>query len=97
MKKRKRRLEEDPNDVELIDADIKDQQILNEPDLLKPEAPKKFEEKTMHSEVEEKFKQIKRRPGEPILTPELCFTANVTSFRHCPQSVLQQLSVQTPK
>lgn len=87
MKRRKQRLEEDPEAIELIEEEQKDQQILGQVDLPKPEQPSKFNEKEVKAQIEEKFKQIKRRPGEPILEPELSFTSNVTSSNQCPPYV----------
>lgn len=85
MKKRQRKLEDDPDDVVLIDEENKDQAILDQPDILKPELPSKFDEKTAKEQIEEKYKQIKRRPGEPVLTPELTHSCVVTASRLCPQ------------
>lgn len=87
MKKRKRQRDEDPEDLLIVEADMKDQEILDQVDHTKPDPPEKFNERTVREKVEEKFKQIKRRPGEPILIPEISYTTNVTSLRNCPQYV----------
>jgi len=85
--KRRQRETEDNEEVENIlemEENAKDQAILDEPDLAKPEPPRKFDEKLVKLEIEEKFKRIKRRPGEPILTTEISYSTNVTSLRDCP-------------
>ena len=84
MKRRKRQQEDDPEDPLLVEQDMKDQAIIDEPSISKPEVPTKFNEKFVREKVEEKFKQIKRRPGEPVLIPEISYSTNVTSLRNCP-------------
>ena len=84
MKKRKRESEDDPEDLLRVEADMKDQTIIDQPDLPKPELPKKFDEKQSREKIEEKYKQIKRRPGEPILVPEISYSTNITNTRNCP-------------
>lgn len=84
MKRRKRQNEDDPEDLLTVEQDMRDQATVDEPDLSKPEVPKKFDEKSTRERIEEKFKQIKRRPGEPKLIPEISYSTNVTSLRNCP-------------
>lgn len=86
-------MEEDPDDVLLVEQNMKDQAILDEPDISKPEVPKKFDEKHVKETIQEKFKQIKRRPGEMVLIPEISYSTNVTSLRNCPMYVLVMLNV----
>lgn len=84
LKRRKKQSEDDPEDLLVVEQDMKDQAVIDQPERTKPELPKKFNERLVREKVDEKFKQIKRRPGEPILAPEISFATNVTSLQHCP-------------
>lgn len=84
MKRRNRDSEEDPEDLLRVEQDMKDQAIIDLPDIAKPELPEKFDEKISREKIEEKYKQIKRRPGEPILIPEISYSTNITNRQNCP-------------
>lgn len=82
--KRRKLEQDDPEDLILVEQDMKDQAIIDLADLPKPELPYKFDEKLIREKIEEKYKQIKRRPGEPLLLPEISYSMNVTGIRNCP-------------
>jgi len=53
--------------------------------LPRPEPPSEFDEDAALAAIEERLKRCRRRPGEPILTPELQSGANVTPTEQCPR------------
>ena len=64
-----------------------DQDILDESDLEKPEKPVSTFGPEAREKIVEKFHEIRRLPGEPVITPELCNDAGVTPANQCPRLV----------
>ncbi|CAH1773716.1 unnamed protein product [Owenia fusiformis] len=62
-----------------------DEKLLDEEDLPKPEAPAKFDAESCRAKVKEKALQIRRRPGEHKLHPELSYGATITPKTQCPR------------
>ncbi|XP_028396123.1 coiled-coil and C2 domain-containing protein 2A-like [Dendronephthya gigantea] len=51
-----------------------------------PQRPDNFNEEDEYQLIVEKFERTRRKPGEPILTPELQTAANVTAVEQCPRA-----------
>ncbi|XP_064626685.1 coiled-coil and C2 domain-containing protein 2A-like isoform X3 [Lineus longissimus] len=66
-------------------AEQKDLHTLNEADLPEPEPPVRVPLDNVREEVREKAFRIRRRPGEPKLTPELSQSATVMPKNQCPR------------
>ena len=64
-----------------------DQDLLEESDLEKPEKPVSTFGPEAREKIEQKFQEIRRLPGEPVITPELCNDAGVTPSNQCPRRV----------
>ncbi|XP_069126927.1 coiled-coil and C2 domain-containing protein 2A-like isoform X2 [Argopecten irradians] len=62
----------------------KDIDILNEEDLPEPELPDEFDETATREKIKAKVMEIRRRPGEPKLQPELTQTNSITPTATCP-------------
>lgn len=57
----------------------------------KPEAPEKPDLQSIETWVREKASRIRRKPGEPILIPELSASGNITAGDLCPRCDDQRL------
>ena len=74
-------------DQALID---KDRQILNEDVLPKPEKPEPPQDEMLKDRIREKYQEIRRRPGEPKLYPELSHGVTVHPANQCPRGEQQR-------
>ncbi|XP_053178319.1 coiled-coil and C2 domain-containing protein 2A [Scomber japonicus] len=52
----------------------------------KPEPPEKPDFDSVEQQVREKASRIRRKPGEPILIPELSASGNITASELCPRA-----------
>ncbi len=68
----------------------KDQEILEAEGIQKPEKPQPFDEAAYRQRVLEKFDEIRRKPGEPHLIPEMTNSATVTQTKLCPRGGQQR-------
>lgn len=55
----------------------------------KPEPPEKMDFESIEQQVREKASRIRRKPGEPILIPELSASGNITASELCPRYELK--------
>ena len=65
-------------------GDNRDDTDLNLPP--RPEVPADFDEETVRQQITDKFLKIRRKPGEPKITPILTRTATITPTNACPSS-----------
>ncbi|XP_074640810.1 coiled-coil and C2 domain-containing protein 2A-like isoform X2 [Tubulanus polymorphus] len=91
---RKRRRERKGSQDELNEEDEEqaksDDDILDAEDLPRPEPPTKFDERLGREQIKEKILNIRRRPGEPIIHPELSESATITPKHQCPRGEQQR-------
>lgn len=92
-KKKKRQVHGDTEEEEQED----DNQDASGPDgagdggPAKPEPPEKPDPQSIETWVREKASRIRRKPGEPILVPELSASGNITASDLCPRCDDQRL------
>ncbi|KAM9445041.1 coiled-coil and C2 domain-containing protein 2A [Clarias gariepinus] len=68
------------------DEEEEEQDENNEEEVrVKPEPPEKPDMASLEQEVREKAAKIRRKPGEPVLVPELTVTCPVTPNEQCPR------------
>ncbi|XP_048583350.1 coiled-coil and C2 domain-containing protein 2A isoform X3 [Nematostella vectensis] len=61
----------------------------------KPVRPAEFDEATQLAKIRENAAKMRRRPGEPILIPQVQYTSNITQPEQCPRAeVLRRQDVQ---
>lgn len=75
--KKKRQQEEEEEDEE------SEEELGEEPE--KPEPPEKPDTGDLEEQVREKAARIRRKPGEPVLIPELTVSGPVTPNEQCPR------------
>ena len=63
----------------------KDQEILDEDDIEKPEKPQSNFGAEARERIVEKYDEIRRKPGEPLIIPELTSGATITPNNQCPR------------
>lgn len=68
------------------EEEAKDQEILNEPEIEIPDKPEAFNKEQARKDIIAKAKEIRRRPGEPKLYPEVTSTQPITEASKCPRS-----------
>lgn len=68
------------------EEEAKDQEILNEPEIEIPDKPEEFNREQARKDIIAKAKEIRRRPGEPKLYPEVTSTQPITEASKCPRS-----------
>lgn len=73
------------------EEEAKDQEILNEPEIEIPDKPEEFNKEQARKDIIAKAKEIRRRPGEPKLYPEVTSTQPITEASKCPRSGSQSL------
>ncbi|XP_059159082.1 coiled-coil and C2 domain-containing protein 2A-like isoform X2 [Physella acuta] len=73
--------DEDEEGIE--EENARDQEIIDEEPLAKPEPPEAFDETAVREQIKAKAMAQKRRPGEPKLFPELSNSATVTPPDQC--------------
>nr|XP_022316561.1 coiled-coil and C2 domain-containing protein 2A-like isoform X3 [Crassostrea virginica] len=78
--------ENEPNPEE----DAKDQEILNEPEIEIPDKPEEFNKEQARKDIIAKAKEIRRRPGEPKLYPEVTSSQPITEASKCPRGEQQR-------
>uniref|UniRef100_A0A672PN68 Coiled-coil and C2 domain containing 2A n=1 Tax=Sinocyclocheilus grahami TaxID=75366 RepID=A0A672PN68_SINGR len=76
--KKKRQQEEEEEDEE------SEEELGEEPE--KPEPPEKPDMGNLEEQVREKAARIRRKPGEPVLIPELTVSGPVTPNEQCPRA-----------
>uniref|UniRef100_A0A5F4W700 Coiled-coil and C2 domain containing 2A n=1 Tax=Callithrix jacchus TaxID=9483 RepID=A0A5F4W700_CALJA len=77
-KKRKQAAEEHPDD--------ETEEPYPEEDLVKPIPPEPIDRAVIEQEVRERATQSRRRPGEPMLVPELSLAGSITPNNQCPRA-----------
>ncbi|XP_002746014.3 coiled-coil and C2 domain-containing protein 2A isoform X2 [Callithrix jacchus] len=77
-KKRKQAAEEHPDD--------ETEEPYPEEDLVKPIPPEPIDRAVIEQEVRERATQSRRRPGEPMLVPELSLAGSITANNQCPRA-----------
>lgn len=78
-KKNKKKHYQDEEEVGMAE----DSELGEEP--IKPVPPKPVDKVDVEQQVREKAVTIRRKPGEPLLIPELSLTGNVTPNELCPR------------
>lgn len=68
------------------EEDAKDQEILNELEIEIPDKPEEFNKEQARKDIIAKAKEIRRRPGEPKLYPEVTSSQPITEASKCPRS-----------
>uniref|UniRef100_A0A8D3D0Z3 Coiled-coil and C2 domain containing 2A n=1 Tax=Scophthalmus maximus TaxID=52904 RepID=A0A8D3D0Z3_SCOMX len=68
------------------DQELSESEGFVEEDLPKPEAPNMPDFDSIEQRVREKASRICRKPGEPVLIPELCASGNTTASELCPRA-----------
>ncbi len=61
----------------------KDNEVLNEDDIPKPEKPQPIKDQDMRQNILDKYDRIRRKPGEPKLHPEVTNGAIITQNHLC--------------
>ncbi|XP_018588642.1 coiled-coil and C2 domain-containing protein 2A isoform X1 [Scleropages formosus] len=85
-KKKKKKKKKEPNEGDKDDEDEDEQEekdLGSEPP--KPEPPERQELSLLEQQVREKAARIRRKPGEPILVPEVTLSGNITPNEQCPR------------
>ncbi|KAI4894240.1 hypothetical protein NFI96_025429 [Prochilodus magdalenae] len=82
-KQKKRRQQSQDGDEEEEEGEHSEEEMGEEP--VKPEAPEKPNIAGLEQQVREKASRIRRKPGEPILLPELTASSPVTPNEQCPR------------
>lgn len=75
------------------EEEAKDQEILNEPEIEIPDKPEEFNKEQARKDIIAKAKEIRRRPGEPKLYPEVTSTQPITEASKCPRSGSHSLTL----
>ncbi|XP_067302881.1 coiled-coil and C2 domain-containing protein 2A isoform X3 [Pseudorasbora parva] len=78
QKKKRQQEEEEDEDEE------SEEELGEEPE--KPDPPEKPDMGTLEEQVREKAARIRRKPGEPVLIPELTISGPVTPNEQCPRA-----------
>lgn len=61
-------------------------ELVDDTEDIQPEQPLEFNEEEEFGKIVGNAEKARRKPGEPILTPELQSSANVTPLEQCPRS-----------
>ncbi|XP_072553435.1 coiled-coil and C2 domain-containing protein 2A isoform X2 [Salminus brasiliensis] len=85
-KQKKRRPQSQDVDEEEEEGEQSEEELGEEP--VKPEAPEKLDIAGLEQQIREKAARIRRKPGEPVLVPELTASSPVTSNEQCPRGEL---------
>lgn len=88
-RQRSRRQSQHTDEEELLQSE-KDQELLTEDNLPKPEKPQFTKESEMKEKLLAKYTEIRRKPGEPRLFPEVSNGATVTPNNQCPRGEQQR-------
>ncbi|XP_059197951.1 coiled-coil and C2 domain-containing protein 2A isoform X1 [Centropristis striata] len=84
-KKKKKGQSQDDTEEEDEDQEASESEGTIEEGPPKPEPPEKSDFESIEQRVREKASRIRRKPGEPILIPELSASGNITANEHCPR------------
>lgn len=90
-KKKKRQAQGDTEEEEVEEEDDDDNQGASEPEGAgdmgppKPKPPEKPDLHSIEQWVREKASRIRRKPGEPVLVPELSASGTITASDLCPR------------
>ncbi|XP_076840623.1 coiled-coil and C2 domain-containing protein 2A isoform X3 [Brachyhypopomus gauderio] len=87
LKKKQKQRRQQPQDEEEEEEDEASEEELGE-EPVKPEPPEKPDLAGLEQQVREKAAKIRRRPGEPVLFPELTVSGSVTPNEQCPRGEL---------
>ncbi|KAK7919323.1 hypothetical protein WMY93_010607 [Mugilogobius chulae] len=68
------------------DEDVSESEAADEEAPPKPDPPEKPDFDSLEQNVREKASKIRRKPGEPILIPELSASGNITATEQCPRA-----------
>ncbi|XP_037397529.1 coiled-coil and C2 domain-containing protein 2A isoform X2 [Pygocentrus nattereri] len=82
-KQKKRRQQSQDVNEEEDEGEQSEEELGEEP--VKPEAPEKPDIAGLEQQVREKACRIRRKPGEPVLVPELTASSPVTPNEQCPR------------
>lgn len=82
MKQKKKRQQSQGEEEE--EEDERSEEELGEA-RAKPEPPEKPDTASLEQQVREKAAKIRRKPGEPVLVPELTVSCAVTPNEQCPR------------
>ncbi|KAF0042441.1 hypothetical protein F2P81_005973 [Scophthalmus maximus] len=85
-KKEKGKVQDDKEEIKDEDQELSESEGFVEEDLPKPEAPNMPDFDSIEQRVREKASRICRKPGEPVLIPELCASGNATASELCPRA-----------
>ncbi|XP_078612714.1 coiled-coil and C2 domain-containing protein 2A-like isoform X1 [Branchiostoma floridae x Branchiostoma japonicum] len=84
-KQKKKKKKKKEGSQESLQDSLQDESVDEGEQLPKPEAPPPPDREGLREKVRQKALQIRRRPGEPILTPEVTNTATITPKQQCPR------------
>lgn len=84
-KKKERKKAKDDSQQEDDEVQYVSEEEAEEEAPPKPEPPEKLELEAIEQHVREKASRIRRNPGEPILTPVLSASGNITATEVCPR------------
>ncbi|KAI8501504.1 Coiled-coil and C2 domain-containing protein 2A [Branchiostoma belcheri] len=84
-KQKKKKKKKKEGSQESLQDSLQDESVDEGETLPKPEAPQPPDREGLREKVQQKALQIRRRPGEPILTPEVTNTATITPKQQCPR------------
>ncbi|XP_015259772.1 PREDICTED: coiled-coil and C2 domain-containing protein 2A [Cyprinodon variegatus] len=85
-KKKKKKKGQAQDDTEEEDQDGSESDGPSEEGPVKPEAPERPDIESTEQWVREKASRIRRKPGEPILIPELSASGSITASELCPRA-----------
>ncbi|XP_030642577.1 coiled-coil and C2 domain-containing protein 2A [Chanos chanos] len=82
-KKKKKKRQHSQDEEEDEEDEASEEELGDEP--LKPEAPERPDVEALEQQVREKAARIRRKPGEPVLVPELTASGPITPNEQCPR------------
>ncbi|XP_013080825.2 coiled-coil and C2 domain-containing protein 2A-like isoform X2 [Biomphalaria glabrata] len=80
----------DDEEERIEEENRRDQEIIDEEPMAKPEPPDPFDENAVREIIRTKAMVQKRRPGEPKLYPELTHSATVSPPEQCSRGEMQR-------
>ncbi|XP_048108289.1 coiled-coil and C2 domain-containing protein 2A isoform X3 [Alosa alosa] len=84
MKKKKKKKQQSQDEEEDEVEEESEEELGEEP--TKPDPPEEPDLDAVERQVREKAARIRRKPGEPILVPELTASSNITPNEQCPRA-----------
>ncbi|KAK2193955.1 hypothetical protein NP493_4g07037 [Ridgeia piscesae] len=90
QKQRSKRPESETETNQDIEQAEKDRAILDEFEITKPEKPQQVTAADLRDRILQKYDEIRRKPGEPMLYPELSNGASITATKQCPSKEQQR-------